>query len=114
MVEFKLLFKEKVTDETAVAPLKKAVDNGNLGPLAVNPASLRIVKEDEGNLRTFSNRNISVAVAVGLAIEVALAPALAVTMVAGILSNAWALAEEAALVVAVAVVVTGAIAISVQ
>lgn len=59
MVEFKLLFKEKVTDETAVAPLKKAVDNGNLGPLAVNPASLRIVKEDEGNLRTFSTRNIS-------------------------------------------------------
>lgn len=55
MVEFKLLFKEKVTDETAVAPLKKAVDNGNLGPLAVNSASLRIVKEDEGNLRTFSN-----------------------------------------------------------
>nr|XP_058945176.1 von Willebrand factor D and EGF domain-containing protein-like [Pocillopora verrucosa] len=47
VVEFKLLFKEKVTDETAVAPLKKAVDNGNLGPLAVNPASLRIVKEDE-------------------------------------------------------------------
>lgn len=59
MVEFKLLFKEKVTDETAVAPLKKAVDNGNLGPLAVNSASLRIVKEDEGNLRTFSTRNIS-------------------------------------------------------
>lgn len=59
MVEFKLLFKEKVTDETAVAPLKKALDNGNLGPLAVNPASLRIVKEDEGNLRTFSTRNIS-------------------------------------------------------
>lgn len=59
MVEFKLLFKEKVTEETAVAPLKKAVDNGNLGPLAVNPASLRIVKEDEGNLRTFSTRNIS-------------------------------------------------------
>lgn len=59
MVEFKLLFKEKVTDEIAVAPLKKAVDNGNLGPLAVNPASLRIVKEDEGNLRTFSTRNIS-------------------------------------------------------
>ena len=59
MVEFKLLFKEKVTDEKAVAPLKKAVDNGNLGPLAVNPASLRIVKEDEGNLRTFSTRNIS-------------------------------------------------------
>lgn len=59
MVEFKLLFKEKVTDETAVAPLKKAVDNGNLGPLAVNPASLRIVKEAEGNLRTFSTRNIS-------------------------------------------------------
>ena len=55
----KLLFKEKVTDETAVAPLKKAVDNGNLGPLAVNPASLRIVREDEGNLRTFSTRNIS-------------------------------------------------------
>lgn len=47
VVEFKLLFKKKVTDETAVAPLRKAVDNGSLGPLAVQPASLRIVKEDE-------------------------------------------------------------------
>lgn len=59
MVEFKLLFKEKVTDETAVAPLRKAVDNGSLGPLAVQPASLRIVKEDEGNLQTFSTSSIS-------------------------------------------------------
>lgn len=40
MAEFKLLFKQKVADDTAVAPLKKAVENGNLGPLTVNPDSL--------------------------------------------------------------------------
>lgn len=47
MAEFKLLFKQKVADDTAVAPLKKAVENGNLGPLTVNPESLKIVNEFE-------------------------------------------------------------------
>ena len=59
MAEFKLLFKQKVADDTAVAPLKKAVENGNLGPLTVNPDSLKIVNEfeDEGNLKTLCNEN---------------------------------------------------------
>ena len=50
MAEFKLLFKRKVSEEKAVAPLKKAVEDGNLGPLTVDPESLKIMKEDdEGN-----------------------------------------------------------------
>ena len=59
VAELKLLFKQKVADDTAVAPLKKAVENGNLGPLTVNPDSLKIVNEfeDEGNLKTLCNEN---------------------------------------------------------
>lgn len=47
VAEVKLLFKQKVLDDTAVAPLKKAVENGNLGPLNVNPESLKIMNEYE-------------------------------------------------------------------
>ena len=39
MAEFKLLFKQKVSDDTAMAPLKKAVENGNPCLMTVNPAS---------------------------------------------------------------------------
>ena len=40
VVEFRLLFKQKVSDDTAMAPLKKAVENGNPYPMTVNPASV--------------------------------------------------------------------------
>lgn len=51
VVEFKLLFKRKVSEEKAVAPLKKAVEDGNLGPLTVDPDSLKIMKNVEGNFQ---------------------------------------------------------------
>jgi len=48
MVEFKVVFKTKVEDEDALAPLKKGVKDGKLGSLNVYPKSLKIVKEVEG------------------------------------------------------------------
>ena len=48
MVEFKVVFKTKVEDEDALAPLKKGVKDGKLGSLNVYPESLKIVKEVEG------------------------------------------------------------------
>ena len=59
MVEFKLLFKKNVSDDTAVAPLKKTVQNGTLGPLPVNPESLKIIDriQDEGNLKPLCSKN---------------------------------------------------------
>ena len=47
-VEFKLLFKTKVDDEDALAPLKNGVKDGKMGSLDVYPESLKIVKEVEG------------------------------------------------------------------
>ena len=49
MAEFKLLFKTKVTDEEALAPLEKAVKTGKVGSLSVDPESLKIVNNNEGN-----------------------------------------------------------------
>ena len=40
VAEFKLLFKQKVSDDTAMAPLKNAAENGNPYPMTVNPASV--------------------------------------------------------------------------
>lgn len=48
MVEFKVVFKTKVEDEDALAPLKKGVKDGKLGSLNVYPESLKIVKVVEG------------------------------------------------------------------
>ncbi|PFX16669.1 Neurogenic locus notch-like protein 2 [Stylophora pistillata] len=59
VAEFKLLFKQKFSDDTALAPLKKAVGNGKLGPLAVDPKYVKIVKEEEGNLQTFGSSDSS-------------------------------------------------------
>ncbi len=49
MVELKLLFKTKVEDEEALAPLRTGVKDGKMGPLTVDPESLKIIKEVEGN-----------------------------------------------------------------
>lgn len=38
-----------VSHDTALAPLVKAVKDGNLGPLTVEPQSVKVVKEEEGN-----------------------------------------------------------------
>ena len=49
VAQFQLLFKEILEDEKALNPLKKAVEDGNLGPLTVDPESLKIIKDVEGN-----------------------------------------------------------------
>lgn len=48
MVEFKLVFKTKVEDNEALAPLRKGLEDGSMGSLNVYPESLKIVKVDEG------------------------------------------------------------------
>ena len=49
VAQFQLLFKNTLEDEKALNPLKKAVEDGNLGPLTVDPESLKIIKDVEGN-----------------------------------------------------------------
>jgi len=48
VAQFKLLFKNRLEDEKALAPLKKAIQDGKLGPLTVEPESLKIMKDIEG------------------------------------------------------------------
>lgn len=49
MAEFKLTFKRKLGNEEAVAPLKKGIKDGKMGSLSVDPESLKIKEETEGN-----------------------------------------------------------------
>lgn len=49
VAQFRLLFKNIVEDEKALNPLQKAVEDGNLGNLTVDPESLKIIKDVEGN-----------------------------------------------------------------
>ena len=56
VAEFELIFKSKLKDDEALAPLKKAVEDGEMGPLKVDPESLRIVKKDEGNCQKYKNQ----------------------------------------------------------
>ena len=49
VAQFQLLFKNILEDEKALNPLKKAVEDGNLGPLPVDAESLKIIKDVEGN-----------------------------------------------------------------
>ena len=48
VAQFRLLFKNRLEDEKALAPLKKAIQDGKLGPLTVEPESLKIMKDIEG------------------------------------------------------------------
>ena len=48
MAEFKLIFKTELEDEKALVRLKKGVEDGKLGPLNVDPDSLKIKNEIEG------------------------------------------------------------------
>ena len=43
------MFKNNLEDEKALTPLKKAVQNGKLGSLTVDPESLKIKKDVKGN-----------------------------------------------------------------
>jgi len=56
LVEFQLSFKNKLEDDRAATPLKKAIQNGKLGPLTVDPESLKIMKEAEGNCKHISEK----------------------------------------------------------
>jgi len=47
VVEFQLSFKNKLEDDRALIPLKKAIQDGKLGPLTVDPESLKIKKDAE-------------------------------------------------------------------
>jgi len=47
VAQFQLLFKNILEDEKALTPLKEAVQDGNLGPLTVDPESLKIKKDVE-------------------------------------------------------------------
>ena len=49
VAQFQLLFKNILEGEKALNPLKKAVEDGNLGPLTVDPEYLKIIKDIEGN-----------------------------------------------------------------
>ena len=49
MAEFKLTFKRKLENEEALAPLKQGIKDGKLGSLSVDPKSLEIKDETEGN-----------------------------------------------------------------
>lgn len=49
VAQFQLLFKNILEDEKALNPLQKAVEDGHLGPLTVDPESLKIIKDVEGN-----------------------------------------------------------------
>lgn len=49
MAQFQLLFKIGLQEETSLTPLKTAIQDGKLGPLTVDPESLKIVKDVEGS-----------------------------------------------------------------
>ncbi len=49
MVEFKLTFRSKLEDEEALAPLKKGIKDGKMGSLSVDPESLEVKKDSEGD-----------------------------------------------------------------
>ena len=49
VAQFQLLLKNILEDEKALNPLQEAVKSGNLGPLTVDPESLKIIKDIEGN-----------------------------------------------------------------
>jgi len=54
VAQFQLLFKNSLEEEKALTPLKKAIQDGKLGLLTVDPESLKIVKDVEGNCKHIS------------------------------------------------------------
>ena len=51
VAEFELLFKKRLEDEQALAPLKNGIEDGKMGSLDVYPDSLKIIEEVEGNYK---------------------------------------------------------------
>ena len=58
VAEFQLMFKNKLEDEEALAPLKNAVEDGEMGPLNVDRESLKIKKEVEGNCKQLARERM--------------------------------------------------------
>ena len=48
MAEFKLIFRTELEDEKALVPLKKGVEDGKIGSLSVDPDSLKVMNDIEG------------------------------------------------------------------
>ena len=48
VAEFKLIFKTELEDEKALVPLKKGVEDGKIGSLSVDPDSLKVMNDIEG------------------------------------------------------------------
>ena len=51
VAEFELLFKTRLGDKQALAPLKYGIEDGKMGSLRVYPDSLKIIEEVEGNCK---------------------------------------------------------------
>ena len=49
VAEFQLTFKRKLENKEALAPLKEGIKDGKLGSLNVDPKSLEIKDNTEGN-----------------------------------------------------------------
>lgn len=53
VVEFKLTFKRQLENEKALAALKEGIKDGKMGSLKVDPESLKVKRDNEGNLRCY-------------------------------------------------------------
>ena len=52
VVKFKLIFETDVNEQEAKAPLQKAIEDGELGSLKVDPASLKATENEAGTKST--------------------------------------------------------------
>ncbi len=50
VVEFKLTFKKQLDNEKALGALKEGIKDGKMGSLKVDPESLKVKRDSEGNL----------------------------------------------------------------
>ena len=48
MARFKLIFKTKVDEKEVLTPLMKGVRDGKMGPLSVEPESLKVINDVKG------------------------------------------------------------------
>lgn len=49
VAKFKLIFEADVNEQEAKAPLQRAIEDGELGSLKVDPASLKATDNEPGN-----------------------------------------------------------------
>ena len=57
VAEFELLFRKRLEDEQALAPLKNGIEDGKMGYLDVYPDSLKIIEEVEGNCKCIAKES---------------------------------------------------------